>query len=277
MTHAFYKYHGAGNDFIIMHDEHDNVFNNIHDRQGLIAKLCHRRFGIGADGLMLLQNDEKYDFKMVYFNSDGKPGTMCGNGGRCLVKFAFDIGKIKYSTRFVATDGLHDASILENSGSEGIVSLAMKDVKDLEQRQDRFILNTGSPHLVIFVEDVKGLDVFEEGRNIRYSYEWEKQGINVNFVEVTEDELLIRTYERGVENETWACGTGVTAAAIAAYEAGIKRKNNTYTLWAKGGKLNVSFDHLQHHHYKNIVLTGPAAKVFEGELDMSTIVQAMEK
>ncbi|MFW5778023.1 MAG: diaminopimelate epimerase [Bacteroidota bacterium] len=277
MQQTFYKYHGAGNDFIIMYDEYNNVFNNVPDRQRLIATLCHRRFGIGADGLMLLQNDEKYDFKMVYFNSDGKPGTMCGNGGRCLVKFAFDVGKITHSSQFVASDGPHEASILEDDGSGGIVSLGMNDVKDLEQNKDRFILDTGSPHMVQFVENVKSLNVFEEGRNIRYSSEWEKQGINVNFVEITEDELLIRTYERGVENETWACGTGVTAAAIAAHAAGIKRKNNTYTLWAKGGKLSVSFDHFRHHHYQNIVLTGPAVKVFEGELDLSRIVPVWEK
>ncbi len=278
MQQTFYKYHGAGNDFIVMYDENANLLNSTDNRQMLIATLCHRRFGIGADGLMLLQNDEKYDFKMVYFNSDGKTATMCGNGGRCLVKFAFDLGKINHSTRFVASDGIHEANVLEDKGSEGIVSLGMKDVKNLDQRNDCYILDTGSPHMVRFVENVNSLNVFKEGRNIRYSAEWKKQGINVNFVEVTEDKLVIRTYERGVENETWACGTGVTAAAIAAHAEGIKRKNNSYTVWAKGGKLNVRFDYFpQHHHYKNILLTGPAVKVFEGKIDLNNISLALEK
>ncbi len=268
----FYKYHGAGNDFIIMYDENANIFNHISDPQMLISALCHRRFGIGADGLMLLQNDEKYDFKMVYFNSDGQRGTMCGNGGRCLVKFAFDSGKVNHSTRFLASDGMHEASVLENNGRESIVSLGMNDVKDPEHQGNTFILNTGSPHLVLFVQDLHGMNVYEEGRKIRYSPEWEKDGINVNFVEVTEDQLLIRTYERGVENETWACGTGVTAAAIAAHAAGVKRDNNEYTLQAKGGTLRVNFDYTPDRIYKNVKLTGPAVKVFEGESDLDNFL-----
>ena len=253
----FYKYQGTGNDFVIL-DNRNGDYDALTNEQ--VAFLCDRRFGVGGDGLMLLQNHSSYDFQMKYYNSDGREGSMCGNGGRCLVKFANDIGIEKSHYKFLAVDGAHEARI----GADGIVSLRMNDVTNVIQEGEQFILDTGSPHFVSLKKNVMELDVFNEGRAIRYSDQFKEKGINVNFIEQTNipGEIIVRTYERGVEDETYSCGTGVTAAAIVASN---KEGANRVDVITKGGKLRVSFD--KHGDvYSNIWLHGPAVRVFEGEI-----------
>ncbi len=256
----FYKYQGTGNDFIIFDDR--NNFFNLNQKQ--ITKLCHRRFGIGADGLMLLQNATGYDFKMVYYNSDGTLGTMCGNGGRCLVRFAADLGLIQDKTSFIAIDGPHTAKITNDS-----ISLQMQNVSKIDTLHEDFFTNTGSPHFVRFCEQVEREDVKNTGAHIRYSNEFKEiGGTNVNFCQQTqENELFIRTYERGVEDETYSCGTGVTAAAlVAAAKRGFKSPIALKTI---GGNLSVSFEGNESIGYSYIYLNGPAVKVFEIDISIS--------
>src|SRR6185503_10613186 len=212
MRTEFFKYQGTGNDFVII----DN--RNGHDLKlttQQVKKLCDRKFGVGADGLMLLNDRPGFDFEMVYFNSDGREGTMCGNGGRCLIKFAESIGIQKEMYRFIAMDGEHEARI----DGAGIVYLKMNDVDMIVNHHSDFLVDTGSPHYIKLVPQLATLDVVKKGREIRYSREFEKEGINVNFVEQMDepDKIFVRTYERGVENETLSCGTGVTAAALVCY------------------------------------------------------------
>ena len=257
MNLEFYKYQGAGNDFIIVDNRLKTFPKN---NEEVIRKLCDRNFGIGADGFLLLENDLKTDFKMVYFNSDGSESTMCGNGGRCIVAFAKKIDVINNETTFNAVDGLHYASIKEN-----IVSLQMIDVKDVEVSEKFVFANTGSPHHVEIVKELDSFDVFLEGRKIRNSYGVE--GSNVNFVEqINPFSFKVRTYERGVENETLACGTGVTAVAVAMHKIK-KTSKNSIDLEVKGGKLNVSFKE-EGGFYKNVFLTGQANFVFKGAIDI---------
>jgi diaminopimelate epimerase len=252
----FYKYHGTGNDFILI----DNRENKVMLDREQIAFLCHRRFGIGADGLMLLENEPGYDFRMVYYNSDGNESTMCGNGGRCITAFAQKLGVFNMLTSFVAMDGAHSASIHR----DGTVSLDMIDVKEIEAEEDHFIINTGSPHYIIWVDNVASIDVVNEGREIRNEDRFAPKGINVNFVQKLEDGLRVRTYERGVEDETLSCGTGVTAAAIAlkAQETG----TFTVPVETPGGTLEVSFNKDTAESATNVVLKGPAVFVFEGDI-----------
>lgn len=257
MELKFYKYQGTGNDFIIL-DNRDNAISLSHQQ---VQHLCDRKFGIGADGLMMLQLKQGYDFEMKYYNSDGKEGSMCGNGGRCLVKFAYDMGMRKSDFVFLASDGEHIAEI----DPEGKVSLKMIDVNSVESADGDFVLNTGSPHYIKQVDDVHELDVYREGMGIRFSDTYCKEGINVNFVQVKEeDELVVRTYERGVEDETLSCGTGVTAAAIAFYHNEIGYNN--VMVHTKGGVLRVEYDRTGDNEYRNIWLSGPATKVFEGKI-----------
>jgi diaminopimelate epimerase len=260
MKIQFYKYQGAGNDFVIM-DNRDNAYNSLTKEQ--VAFLCNRRFGIGGDGLMLLNNHSSYDFEMIYFNADGRESSMCGNGGRCLVKFANDQGIIKDNYKFLAVDGEHEASLKENN----IVALKMNDVDKVQYDHGDFILNTGSPHFVHLANDVMQLDVYKKGKEIRYSKEFEKEGINVNFVEQTEipDKIIVRTYERGVEDETLSCGTGVTAAALVCSHN--DNGFNRVEVETKGGSLSVEYDKIG-DSYKNVWLNGPAVKVFEGEIEI---------
>jgi diaminopimelate epimerase len=225
----FNKYQGTGNDFIIL-DNRKGEYDNLNEKQ--IFKLCDRKFGIGADGLMLLGNENGYDFNMKYFNSDGKDGSMCGYGGRCLVRFAFDMGINKNSYKFIAIDGEHLASITQN----GSIKLKMQDVDGIKLIGQDKVLNTGSPHYIKNVMDVQEIDVLNEGRKIRNSEEFRHRGINVNFVENQDSGLIIRTYERGVENETLSCGTGATAAAIASTSTDGKHHINVKVL---GGNLEV--------------------------------------
>lgn len=256
MGFHFYKYHGAGNDFVIL-DNRGLTFDA--DNISLVAGMCDRRFGIGGDGLMLLQDRLGYDFEMRYFNSDGREASMCGNGGRCIVAFARKLGIIGDRTTFLAVDGVHEA-FLEDDGD---ISLRMGDVTRVESDGDEYYLNTGSPHFVRFVETLKGIDVVAEGRAVRYSDRFRKEGTNVNFVTMDETHLTVYTYERGVEDETLACGTGITASALA---AALKRglTEGRFSVTAKGGKLAVAFEK-RGEGFTNIWLRGPVAFVFEGD------------
>jgi len=258
MNITFYKYQGTGNDFVMI-DNRTKTFPKTNT--DIIKNLCNRFFGIGADGLILLENDEETDFKMVYFNSDGNESTMCGNGGRCLVAFAHQLGLFEKQTSFNAIDGLHHATY-EN----GIVSLQMIDVDTVEVYNDYIFANTGSPHHVELVSNIGDYDVFNNGKRIRYEV-YGTKGSNVNFAEQqNEDTFRVRTYERGVEGETLACGTGVTAVAIGMHKTQ-KTAANHINLLVEGGKLAVSFD-VKNNSYTNIHLIGPATYVFKGEINI---------
>jgi len=260
MNIQFYKYQGTGNDFVMI-DNRNNFFPK--DNHKLINHLCDRRFGIGGDGLILLENDDNHDFKMVYFNSDGNQSTMCGNGGRCLVAFAKQLKIIENQTTFLAIDGLHYAKI----DGKNIVSLQMVDVNKVDVQENFAFLNTGSPHHIEMVENLESYNVKENGAKIRYSDLYGAKGSNVNFVsQIAENEFKIRTYERGVEDETLSCGTGATATAIAMYEIG-KTKYNQIKIEVEGGKLEISFDKTD-GIYKNIFLKGSAEFVFEGNIEI---------
>lgn len=258
MKHTFYKYQGTGNDFIII-DNRLQLFDKNNTK--LIENLCDRRFGIGADGLILLEDHNKVDFKMIYYNSDGNESTMCGNGGRCIVAFAKYLGIVEHQTTFEAIDGLHEALIEKN-----LVHLKMQDVENIEPFNNDAILNTGSPHFVSIRSKVNEIDVFKEGAIIRYSEPFSKSGINVNFVErLNTNGFLVRTYERGVEDETLSCGTGVTAVALAMHYLGETKQNHLH-LKTKGGELQIKFNS-ENGRYTNIWLIGPVGFVFKGEIE----------
>lgn len=254
----FYKYQGAGNDFVII----DNRDNNIQLSTAQINFLCDRRFGIGADGLMLLENADGFDYKMLYYNADGNESTMCGNGGRCIAAFAKKIEAAQAEQHFIAIDGPHLATIIEAD----TVALQMKNINHIEIDKEASILDTGSPHFVKFVTKLDGIDVVTAGRDIRNRERFQPKGINVNFVEVVDDKIKVRTYERGVEDETLACGTGVTAAAIAAAcnKTGIIETD----VEAMGGDLKVRFNKINSNQIEDIWLTGSAKLVFEGEIEI---------
>lgn len=256
MKIEFKKYQGTGNDFIIL-DNRKGEYDFLNEDQ--VRKLCDRRFGIGADGMMLLGNAEQYDFNMKYYNADGKEGSMCGNGGRCLVRFAFDIGIRKKEYTFNAVDGEHIASINE----DGTISLKMQDVDSIDSFGEDKILNTGSPHYIKYITGINEYDVVSEGKKIRYNEIFKKDGINVNFVEKNSTGLVIRTYERGVEDETLSCGTGATAAAIASTIAIGKHVVNVKVL---GGELKIQFERKDENKITDIWLIGPAEFVFKGEI-----------
>ncbi|NVK28292.1 MAG: diaminopimelate epimerase [Flavobacteriia bacterium] len=254
MKFQFEKYQGTGNDFVMI-DHRQPFLVDLSIEQ--IAHICHRRFGIGADGFILIEDDPEVDFKMVYFNSDGRESTMCGNGGRCSVMFAYTLGIIgTENIVFRAIDGLHHARI------EGeIVHLGMNDVDSISEKIQGIWLDTGSPHHVEVVEDVDDYPVHKKGRIIRNEI-YGVEGSNVNFIEWQEDRLKVRTYERGVEAETYSCGTGVTASAIAVHHLKIVDKDSI-AVSTPGGDLRVSFT-FNDGVYSNVVLAGPAQKVFEG-------------
>ncbi|MEB8329374.1 diaminopimelate epimerase [Flavobacteriaceae bacterium KMM 6897] len=256
MKLTFHKYQGTGNDFVMI-DNRNNIFPKS-DSQ-LVARLCDRKFGIGADGLILLENDDQTDFKMVYYNSDGNTSTMCGNGGRCLVAYAKHLGVITDEATFMAVDGLHHASV-----NSELVSLQMQDVTEVQEEQNFLFLDTGSPHHVQLVEDIQKIDVKVEGAKLRYGLYGEK-GSNINFVTLEgQDSFNVRTYERGVEDETLSCGTGVTAVALAMHKTG-KVTGNKVTIKTLGGNLSVHFER-DTNGYHNIHLVGPARQVFKGEI-----------
>ncbi len=259
MELTFYKYQGTGNDFIIIDNRQGNILLTIEQ----VNQLCDRKFGIGADGLMLLNLTNGYDFEMKYYNADGKESTMCGNGGRCLTRFAFDRGIIKEEYNFIAVDGEHTARLVKNDWIE----LKMKDVPTIQYFNGNSVLDTGSPHFIKMVKDAMAIDVKKEGKEIRNSKEFKKEGINVNFVQqVDEDKIIVRTYERGVEDETLSCGTGVTASALVAAhnDSGF----NHIEVKTIGGNLAVEFDKISETSFKNIWLCGPATFVFKGKIDL---------
>jgi diaminopimelate epimerase len=263
MTFKFYKYQGTGNDFVIADNRKDEYSGLSTDQ---IRRLCDRRFGIGADGLMLLNERSGYDFEMKYFNADGKEGSMCGNGGRCMVRFARDMGIRRDNDlyRFIAADGEHEGEI----DPDGTISLRIRDVTQVKKFHGDLIVNTGSPHYIKMVPDVMNVDVFKKGSEIRHSKEFEEEGINVNFVEQTEEDhrILVRTFERGVEDETHSCGTGVTAAALVCYHN--ENGFNDVEVKTLGGTLTVEFDRVDDNCYTNIWLCGPAERVFEGSVEI---------
>lgn len=258
MTVVFYKYQGTGNDFIIL-DNRTGAYDKLSSTQ--IRQLCDRNFGIGGDGLMMLNDKKGFDFEMLYYNADGNPGSMCGNGGRCMIRYVVDLGIKKLSYRFIAPDGIHEAEMEQHH----VIRLKMNDVHDVEEFPTYAILNTGSPHFVKFATEVSNIDVVETGRDIRYSKKFLPEGVNVNFVESTgEDSIFVRTYERGVEDETLSCGTGVTASALVS--AHNSRGFNRVDVETPGGKLNVEFNKIGDTQYENIWLCGPAEFVFSGEI-----------
>jgi len=255
MQQTFFKYQGTGNDFVMIDNRQQKFDKN--DTQHIMF-LCDRRFGVGADGLILLENHPEHDFKMVYFNADGNQSTMCGNGGRCLVAFAKQLGVIKDSAIFEAIDGLHHATIYDDK-----VRLQMLDVDTIEKYKTHVFLNTGSPHHVQFETQIEDFNIKEKGAKIRYAEPYNDAGSNVNFVKKeTNGAFRVRTYERGVENETLSCGTGVTAVAIAMHHIGETEKKHI-TLNVEGGTLEVRFDFIN-NTYSNVWLIGPAKFVYKG-------------
>lgn len=255
----FSKYHGTGNDFVMIDGRKLNF--PLQD-QALIQKICHRRFGVGADGLIVVEESKEYDFTMRYFNADGGEGSMCGNGGRCIVAFAQRLGIAGEETTFEGIDGIHKASIL----SDGQIRLKLRDVKAIQKLEDGYLLDTGSPHFVKFVQKLDQVAMETEGKEIRHQARFGEGGVNVNFVEATKsDTLTVRTFERGVEAETWSCGTGVAAAALSSY-IHHKSDNTRYQIITKGGKLELSFQAESNLCFRDVFLCGPALHVYDGTI-----------
>ena len=269
MALTFHKYHGAGNDFIII-DNRDGRFNaSGMDNPKTISALCNRRLGIGADGLMTLSKAVGFDFRMRYYNSDGIEGSMCGNGGRCIAAFAEKEGIAGKKSRFLAIDGPHDTEVLEDNFPDFVVKLRMNDVLWPYHEEEGYHLDTGSPHLVIFEQNISGVNLMTQGRKLRYLDKFSPKGVNVNFAQLSDyEQISMRTYERGVEEETLACGTGAVAVAVAAYARGVKSPDNSYLLKTKGGELRVRFSPPGKNgsYFTDVWLTGPAKHVFSGEL-----------
>ena len=252
----FSKFHGAGNDFIMI----NAIKNKIVLSEELIFKMCDRRTGIGADGLIILMHSDNHDFRMRYYNCDGKESTFCGNGGRCIAAFAHQQGIIKNVATYEAVDGIHKAKVTETSSNEYLVELTMRDIMSYKLDDDSLLIDTGSPHYVKKVMNLDTMDVYAEGAKIRYDKNISSDGVNVDFLLNDNGNIRIRTYERGVENETLACGTGVTASAMA---ASLWYGGNDIDIYTQIAKLNVRFDK-ENNTFKNVVLTGPAAHVFDG-------------
>lgn len=253
----FYKYQGTGNDFVMI-DDRENQFDD--QDLKLVSSLCDRKFGIGADGLILIRNHPDYDFEMIYFNADGSQ-SMCGNGARCAVAFAGFLGVVQKETHFLAIDGPHEAVLTDEA-----VELKMGNVSGVHEAGDDCFVDTGSPHHIRFVDQIEQYPVVEEGKQIRYDERYSPGGTNVNFVSpIREDELFVRTYERGVENETLSCGTGVTAAAIAYAQ---DKKEANVKIKTLGGQLSVRFKRNSDESIEDIWLTGPAKQVYKGQIDL---------
>ena len=257
MERLFYKYQATGNDFVVFDARSEDI--KLSNEQ--ISHLCNRKFGVGADGVMMLRNKAGYDFEMEYHNADGTM-SMCGNGGRCMVKFAHHLGIHRDTYRFVAIDGEHTATLEDH----GWVNLKMKDVHGIKKNYADSVLNTGSPHYIKSVPDVRNYDVYRVGKEIRNSSEYAKEGINVNFVEGGDRGIFVRTYERGVENETLSCGTGVTAASLV--YAHNDNGFNRVEVETLGGHLAVEFDKTGEEDFENIWLCGPAELVFTGQVNV---------
>lgn len=261
MEYQFFKFQGTGNDFIIF-DNRQKKFTR--DMAKIYRTICDRHFGIGADGVMLFQEKEGFDFEMVYFNADGNESTMCGNGGRCMVRFAEMLGYAQKEFKFLAADGAHN-SIIEGPN----IRLQMQNVHEVEQSLDYYTLNTGSPQYVTFTDNVDTLQVHTEGAKVRNSDKYKANGINVNFVEIVGNGIKIRTYERGVEDETYSCGTGVTATALM-FSNKIKLPTGKHSIQVQtlGGTLSVSFNKISESKFLDIWLTGPAQFVFSGKIEL---------
>ncbi len=275
MTIPFKKYHGTGNDFIVIDNTKDFFSANSPKTELLIKKLCHRHFGIGADGLILIERAPGVDFRMRYFNSDGRPGSFCGNGSRCAVAFALSNRLIKGGkTLFLTSDGHHEAAVTKQDGIVTHVRVNLKETRMPDAVADNmYFVDTGSPHVVLFVENLESIDAVAEGRQIRHQKQWAPDGTNVSFVKHQQDgKLYVKTYERGVENETLSCGSGAAAAAIAAHHrAGGAQQ--AYTVTTKGGELRVAFSPPAEKGsaYRNVSLEGPATFIFQGEFSRNGI------
>jgi diaminopimelate epimerase len=261
MRFGFEKYHGNGNDFIIIDDREQRFPVS----KKIINRLCNRRFGIGADGLILVRNSDNADFQMLYYNADGALGTMCGNGGRCVAAFAFDHKLAGEKMLIDAGDGYHEAVINRYDEQKALfdVSLQLLPVNRVTEMENAWFLDTGSPHHVEFVKCVDSVDVDSEGKKIRYSEQYKPGGTNVNFVAIEKKTLFVRTYERGVENETLSCGTGVTASALAAF---LETGNKDWRIKTRGGDFKVTFEN-EGHRFTDIWLHAPAQMVFKGETE----------
>jgi diaminopimelate epimerase len=256
----FSKYHGTGNDFVMIDGR--ELDSTLFD-QSIIQKICHRRFGIGADGLIVVEKSEGYDFTMKYFNADGREGSMCGNGGRCITAFARQLGVAGTETTFEGIDGIHHASILP----DGDIRLKLSDVTGIRKLEDGYLLDTGSPHFVKYVLKLDQIEMELEGKEIRHQARFGEAGVNVNFVEAGKgtDTLFVRTFERGVEAETWSCGTGVAAAAICSYFH-LESDKVTYRVSTRGGDLQVEFQPGSNLDVTDVYLTGPASHVYDGTI-----------
>ena len=260
----FYKYQGTGNDFVMI-DDRDQHFpydpaQPDKPGTGIIPRICDRKFGVGADGVILIRNHVGYDFEMIYFNADASQ-SLCGNGSRCAVHFANYLGIIKKSTRFLAIDGMHEAFI-----EDGLIHLKMHDVSEVKRMNGHFYIDTGSPHFIKFIDGLEGFDVYGEGKTIRSDQQFAPDGTNVNFVETgVANELFVRTFERGVEDETLSCGTGVTAVSLA---ASFKNFASPVKIKTRGGVLQVSFKRVNEQKFEDIYLIGPAGMVFEGSINI---------
>jgi diaminopimelate epimerase len=268
MKNSFYKYQGTGNDFVIIDHRNKNL-DTILNREN-IAKICDRRFSVGADGLILLENDPDSDFKMVYFNADGNESSMCGNGGRCITAFAEKLNLIKDKGRFSAIDGMHEVLITKKIEASGFsqIKLKMKDVDHVEKIGAHLFMNTGSPHLVAINENTEQINVDVEGRKIRNSERFIKEGTNVNFIRKDDVGIFVRTYERGVEAETLSCGTGATAAALAAAYLGMTDASGSCMVLTPGGMLTIHYQKgLREKVFTDVWLEGPAQLVFTGEIE----------
>lgn len=253
----FYKYHGHGNDFILL----DNLDGSIKMSQEQVVQLCHRHFGIGSDGIILLEKHSDANYYMLFYNPDGSQ-SFCGNGSRCAVHFAKSLGLIKDKAYFEAIDGFHEGWIKDD-----LTSIHMLDVKNIEKGNGYYYLNTGSPHFVKLVDSLDGLDVVDEGRKIRYNERFKEKGTNVNFLEIEGSRVSSRVYERGVENETFSSGTGTTATAISAY----LEKNSlgkSIDVNTRGGVLNVRFETSDNESFSDIWLTGKVHHPFKGQIKL---------
>ncbi|NVJ86407.1 MAG: diaminopimelate epimerase [Algoriphagus sp.] len=257
MEITFYKYQGTGNDFVMVDDREEKL--NLHDISW-VKQLCDRKFGIGSDGLIVIRNHPDFDFEMIYFNADGSQ-SMCGNGARCAVAFAGFLGIIQGKTHFLAIDGPHDSVLNDKQ-----VELKMGKVSGVDPKGSDCFVNTGSPHHIRFVSEIENYPVFEEGKKIRYAETYAPAGTNVNFVKaISDQELFVRTYERGVENETLSCGTGVTAAALAFAQEKDAGEVKIQTL---GGNLSVRFEKGPQGDFETVWLIGPAEQVFHGKISL---------
>lgn len=266
MKLQFYKCHGTGNDFVIIDDRKKKFpAKNIK----VISGLCNRRTGIGADGLIVLRNHSQTDFEMLYFNSDGKLGSMCGNGGRCAAALSFKLGITGKNMFMNAYDGIHSAEILRSDKQQNNfqVKISMSDVDDYKAYRDCIYIDTGSPHCVCFVNDFDKLNVIAKGKMLRYDNRFAPGGANINFLAGNTKELSVRTYERGVEDETLSCGTGVIASALAsALSRKVMSENKSVSVKTPGGNLKVHYT-FRNNKFSDIFLEGPAVIVYGGEIN----------